>query len=132
MLKFDLSACSLLRVFELRFERFTYVFRDLVLWLASVANTITTPVFSRFVLVANSGNPLLLFQNFDDKNVWDPADQALLRLSQRTGMKMVVKRRFINEPFRNVMEGAFPLMVSAGVFEFETNDMPLCSRCPVF
>ena len=61
-----------------------------------------------------------------------PADQALLRLSQRAGMKMVVKRRVLSEPFREVVEGAFPLMVSAGALEFETNHSPLCPRCPVY
>ena len=101
-------------------------------WLASVVDTITSPVFSRFVLVADSGNPLPLFRKFDEKNAWDPADQALLRLSQRAGMKMVVKRRVLSEPFREVVEGAFPLMVSAGALEFETNHSPLCPRCPVY
>ena len=68
---------------------------------------------------------------FDEKNQWDPADQALLRLSQRAGMKMVVKPRVLSVPFRHEVEGAFPLMVSAGVLEFETNSSPLCTRCPV-
>lgn len=129
MLRFDLSACSHLQIFELRLERITYFFRDLVLWLASVVNTITSPVFSRFVLVADSGNPHPLFRKFDERSAWDPADQAFLCLSQRVEMKMVVKRRVLSEPFRDVMEGAFPLMASAGLLEFETNDSPLCSRC---
>lgn len=82
-------------------------------------------------MVADNGNPLPLFRKFDEKNAWDPADQALLRLSQRAEMKMVVKRRALNEPFRDMVEGAFPLMASAGVLEFDTNSSPLCSRCPV-
>ena len=103
-----------------------------MLWLASVADTITSHVFSRFVLMADSANPLPIFRKLDWDNTWDPADQALLRLSQRTGMKMVVKRRVLNEPFRDVTKNAFPLTVSAGVLEFEINDSPLCRRCPVF
>ena len=103
-----------------------------MLWLASVVDTITSPIFSRFVLVTDSGNPNPLFRKFDEKSQWDPADQALLRLSQRVGMKMVVKRWALSDSFRDVVEGAFPLMVSAGVLEFETNRSPLCTRCPVY
>lgn len=72
-----------------------------------------------------------LFQKIDGKSAWEAADQALLRLSQRTGMKMIVKGRVLHDTFRNVMENAFPLMVSAGVFELEPNGPPLRIRCPV-
>jgi len=82
--------------------------------------------------VADSGNPQPLFRKFDEKSPWDPVDQALLRLSQRAEMKMVVKRRVLSEPFRDVVEGAFPLMVSAGALEFETNGLSLCPSCPVY
>lgn len=132
VLRFDLSDCFHLRVFEFRFEFSTYIFHDLVLWFASVIDTITSPVFSRFILVADSANFNQLFRKIDayGKSGWEFADQALLRLSQRTGMKMVVKRRVLHETFRNVMRGTFPLMVSAGAFEFEYNDSPSCIDCP--
>jgi len=103
-----------------------------VLWLASVVDTITSPVFSRFVLVVDGECPYPPSWKFNEKSQWDSTDQALLRLSQRAGVKMVVKRGVLNDPFRDVVEGAFPLMVSAGVLEFETNSSPLCTRCPVY
>jgi len=36
-------------------------------------------------------------------------------------MKMIVKGRALDDTLRNVMEDAFPLVVSAGAFEFEYN-----------
>jgi len=38
-------------------------------------------------------------------------------------MKMVVRGRGLDDTFRDVMEGAFPLMVSAGAFELESNHL---------
>jgi len=130
VLRFDLSACSHLRIFELRLQLSSYVFRDLVFWLASVISTITSPVFSRFVLVTNSVNFRSLFRRIDGKSAWDLADQALLRLSQKTGMKMIVRRKVLHDDFCSSLKDAFPLMVSAGAFEFEPNDLPPCTHCP--
>ena len=121
MLRFDLSACSHLRVFELRLDFSSYAFRDLMLWLASIVSTVTSPVFSRFVFVANRAVPHLICRKAGWKNGWEPADQALLRLSQRTGMKVIVKGSALREPFCDVMRAAFPLMVTAEAFEFEPN-----------
>lgn len=132
VLRFDLSACSQLRTFELRLQLSSYVFRDLVFWLASVINTITSPVFSRFVLVTNSVNFRSLFRRIDGKSAWDLADQALLRLSQRTGMKMIVRRKVLHDNFCSSLKDAFPLMVSAGAFEFEPNDLPPCTHCHMY
>lgn len=132
VLRFDLSACSRLQIFELRLQLSSYAFRDLVFWLASVINTITSPVFSKFVLVANIANYQSLFRRrVDGKSAWDVADQALLRLSQRTGMKMIVRRKVLHDVFCNALRNAFPLMVSAGAFEFEANDLLPCSHCPM-
>jgi len=132
MLSFNLSTCSHLRIFEFCLEISSYVFRDLGLWLASVIGTITSPVFSGFVLVANRTDFHQLFRRIDGKSAWELADQALLRLSQQTGMNMVVRGRVLHVTFRNVtVEDAFPLMVSAGAFEFEPNNSPLCAHCLV-
>ena len=130
MLRFDLSACSHLRIFELRFELSPYVFHDLVSWLASVISTVTSPTFSRFILVANSADFNPLFRRISGRSAWEPADQALLLLSQRTGMKMIVRGRILHDTFCNAMRDSFPLMVSAGAFEFEFNDSLPCTHCP--
>ena len=92
-----------------------------MLWLASVIRTITSPVFSRFILVVDSANFHPLFREINGKSAWEPADQALSDLSRRTGMKMVVKGWVLREGFCNVMGESFPLMVSAGAFECEPN-----------
>ena len=128
MLRFDLSTCSHLRIFELRLECLSYAFRDPVSWLASIIGTITSPVFSRFVLEANSAKVHQIFRRIDGENVWELVDQALLRLSQQTGAKMIARGRVLHGPFCNVMEAAFPLMVSAGAFEFEPNNSSPCAH----
>jgi len=129
MLRFDLSACYHLRIFEIRFELSPYVFRDLVLWLATIVNTINSPVFSRFVLVVDIARFQQLFRKIDGRTAWEPTDQALLRLSQRTGMKLVVRARVLHVGFCRWVVDAFPLMASAGALEFESNDPPSCTRC---
>ena len=100
------------------------------MWLASVIDTITSPVFSRLVLVPNSAHLYPLFRKYDGRDTWKPVDQALLRLSQRTEAKMIVKGGTLHEAFRDTMENAFPLMVAAEAFEFELDDAPFCTRCP--
>ncbi|KAF9650496.1 hypothetical protein BDM02DRAFT_3185338 [Thelephora ganbajun] len=121
LLRFDLSACSHLRIFELRAEFTIHVFRDFVLWLISVINTITSPLFSRFVFVDdNPSSQCPFFRRADGDSVWRPLDQALLRLSQRTGMKMIGRRKVSHAAFCNSIEEAFPLMVSVGALELES------------
>jgi hypothetical protein len=76
---------------------------------------------SRFVLVANRMGLHPLSRKVGWRDGWEPADQALLRLSQRTGMKVIVRGGTLRETFCDVMRAAFPLMVTAGAFEFEPN-----------
>ena len=99
--------------------------------MASVIDTITSPVFSRFVLVPNSTQVYPLFRKYDVRDTWKPVDQALLRLSQRTEAKVIVKGRTLHEAFRTKMENAFPLIMSAEVLEFELDDSLPCTCCPV-
>ena len=101
------------------------------MWLASVIDTITSLVFSRLVLVPNSAHLYPLFRKYDGRDTWKPVDRALLRLSQRTEAKVIVKGRTLHEAFRTKMENAFPLTISAEALEFELNDSLPCTCCPV-
>ena len=84
-----------------------------MLWLESVINTITSPVFSRFVLRVDR-------TKFDfGGDAWGIVDRALLRLSQQTGMKMIMRERSLYAASREAIMETFPLMVSAGAFEIE-------------
>lgn len=131
MLKFDLSACSALRTFELHLELQFHVFSDFVLWLASVISTITSPAFTRFVFVVDSTNFHPLFRRIGGKSAWELVDRALLSLSQQTGMKMVVKGRSLHDPLREAVSDSFPFMASAAMIEFEPDDSLLPTYCPV-
>ena len=71
--------------------------------------------------MVGSGSPYQNLRKLDGGGIWEPVDRALLHLSQRTGMKMVIKKRILYEIFCNVMRSAFPLLVSAGALEFETH-----------
>ena len=85
-----------------------------MLWLESVINTITSPVFSRFVLRVDR-------TKFDfGGDAWGIVDRALLCLSQQTGgMKMIMRERSLYATSREAIMETFPLMVSAGAFEIE-------------
>ena len=131
MPRFDLSACSHLRIFELRLGFSPCHFRDLASWLAAIIGTITSPVLSRFILTVDITNYERLFRTTGGENAWEAVDESLLRLSQRTEMKMVVRRTAPYVTFRDVMEGAFPLMVSAGAIEFEFDHFSSSTRRPV-
>ena len=82
-------------------------------WLASVINTITSPVFSKFVLAVDR------MKFYFGESGWGLADQALLRLSQQTGMKMIVRGWSIHGTSREAIKESFPLMVLTGAFEIE-------------
>ena len=84
-----------------------------MVWLAWVINTITSPVFSRFVLAVDR-----MRFHFGEGG-WGLVDQALLRLSQQTGMKMIVRGRSMHVTSREAIKESFPLMVLAGAFEIE-------------
>ena len=133
MIRLDSSTYSHLQILEFHLQLSYCVFRDLAFRLASVISTITSPVFSVFVLLANSVNFQSLFRRIDEKSAWDltdQVDQALLRLSQQTGMKTAVRRRVIHDAFFDALKGAFSLMVSAGTSKFEPSDLPPCTHWP--
>lgn len=123
---FDLSACSQLRAIEIHIEFSPFNFHGFTTWLASTAGTITSPRFHRFILVIEDAHCPKLFGRADGREALKLVDQALWHLSQRNGMKMIVKERVLRGSFRNEIEKAFPLMVSAGAFEFEFNDPQPC------
>lgn len=131
MLEFDFSACSHLQTIEIRIEFPLFNFHELMGWFASTLSTITSPEFHRFVLVIEDAHYRKVFGNTDVQSAPNLVDQTLLSLSQRTGMKLVVKGRTLHSGFRDVMEKAFPLMASAGVLEFEPNDSPPCLHWPM-
>jgi len=84
--------------------------------LASVINTITSPAFFRFVLTVDRT------RFHFGTNGWGLADRALSRLSQQTGMKMIVRGKTLRGTSCEVVENSFPLMVSAGAFKIELDD----------
>jgi len=45
---------------------------------------------------------------------------------------MIVRRRALHDAFCDTLKDAFPLMVSAGTFKFEPNDLPPCTHFPMF
>jgi hypothetical protein len=90
----------------------------------STTGTITSPRFHSFVLVVDEAHCPRLFERADELDALKLVDQTLLHLFQRTGMKMTVRERVLSVGFRNEIEKAFPLMLSAGVFELELNDSP--------
>lgn len=122
MPRFDLSACSQLQVFEVRIEFTPTNFHEFILWLTSTMGTITSPEFQRFVLVVEDAHCPRLFARFEERVALRLADQTLWHLWQRTGMKMTVRERILRASFRNDVERAFLLMVSAGALEFELSD----------
>ena len=70
-------------------------------------------------------DPHSLFQGIE-RAKWEPVDYALSCLSQRTGMKMVVKGKVLH---LCIVVNAFPLMASVGAFEVESDGSRLCIRC---
>jgi hypothetical protein len=100
--------------------------------LASIVRTITSPVFCKFVLAFEDTHLHEIFEGPKGKRASRPVDKNLLSLSQRTGMKMIVGGRVLDAGFRDVMGRAFPLMVSAGSFEFELNDSPTRVSWPMY
>jgi len=123
---FDLSACSQLRVFEIRIDFTPFNFYGLMMWLALTIHTIASPGFHKFVLVVEDARCPGLFERADGRDALRLVDQALWNLSQRTGMKMTVREISLGVSFCNEMEKAFPLMASAGGLEFKVNDPPSC------
>lgn len=95
------------------------------MWLASTTGTITSSGFHKFVLVVDDAHCPRLFGRPEDRDALRLVDQTLWDLSQRTGMKMTVRESSLHASFRDDMAKAFPLMISAGVFEFELSDPPL-------
>ena len=101
------------------------------MWLVSTTGTITSHGFHKFILVVEDAHCPRLFARadhfgiFDERDVLRLLDHTLWYLSQRTGMKMTVRERGLCASFRNDIERAFPLMVSAGL-QFELNDPPPC------
>lgn len=96
------------------------------MWLASTTGTIASPEFHRFVLVVEDAHCPKLFGRHHEQSALKLVDHTLWSLSQRTGMKMIVRERVLRGSFRKEVEQAFPLMVSAGAFEFELDDPPPC------
>jgi hypothetical protein len=95
-----------------------------MIWLASAAGSITSPVFHKFVLVVDDAHCPGLFGRVDERGALMILEQTLWSLSQRTGMKMTVKERHLPASFRDEVEKAFPIMLSAGMLEFELTDPP--------
>ena len=44
-----------------------------------------------------------------------------------TEAEMIAKGKILYEVLRNVMKGAFTLMVPVGAFQIKLNDSPLCT-----
>lgn len=93
-------------------------------WLTSTLSTITSPEFHRFVLVVDFEYHRVAFGSPNGQSASKLVDQAWFSLSQRTGMKLIVKGKgwALHSDFREVMEKAFPIMASAEMLEFEPND----------
>ena len=100
-----------------------------MIWLASAIGTITSPVFSRFVLMISSVN----FRRIDRKSAWDLADQASSLVTPPTTNRenVVVRRRALRDSFCDTLGDPFPLMVSTGAVEFEPNGLLSCAHCPM-
>lgn len=111
-------------MFEIRIEFTPFNFHELMMWLAATTGTITSPGFHSFVLVVDDAHCPSLFGRADELEASRLVDQTLWNLSQRTGMKMIVRQRTLWVNFRNEMVKAFPLMSSAGVIKFKLDDPP--------
>lgn len=101
------------------------------LWLARVIETIASPVFSKFILVIDTADLGVLFQMTNGRDAWKPADKSLLRLLQRTGMEMIVRGNALDDSLCESIEDVFPLVVSAGVLEFEYDRFTSRTHRPV-
>ena len=112
-LELDLRTCQKLRVFEARIETSSHTFSSLISWLTEVLSTITSPVFSKFILSLDDTTlePHVLRINDATTRILDQW------VSCRPGMRFIIKgHSSLN--WRQLLALCFPSSTAAGAFDF--------------
>ena len=126
-LEFDLGTCQGFRVFEARIENPSYTFDNLISWLTRVLGTITSPVFSKFILSLDQTTlePHVLQIN---PPTTDILDQLLSWLTLRLGMRFIIKGE-ISLVWRQLLLLCFPSSTAVGGIMFDHADSGATLQC---
>lgn len=119
-LKLDLGTCRKLRVFEVRVETSPHTFVSLVNWLAGVLSTITSPVFSRFILSLDETTLEPHISQINDATTL-PLDQRVSWLSYRSGMRFIIKGH-LSLVWRQLLQLHFPSSTRVCAIRFDLAD----------
>ena len=126
-LELNLEACPKLRVFEARIETSEYAFGNLINWLANVLGTVTSPVFSKFILS--------LHQTMLEQHVFQitpttagPLDRWVFHVAIQSGTRFIIKGD-LPLVWRQVMVHCFPFSTSVGAIRFDFPDPDTAPRC---
>ena len=126
-LELDLEACPQLRVFEARIETSDYAFENLMNWLAKVLSTVTSPVFSRFILSLHE-TMLEHHALYITPVTTDALDRWVSRVASQSGMRFIIKGD-LPLIWRQVLVYCFPSCTSVIRFDFPDPDtVPRCGR----
>jgi len=126
-LELNLEACPKLRVFEARIETSEYAFGNLINWLADVLSTVTSPVFSKFIL---SLHETMLEQHVLQITpvTADALDRWVSRVAPQSGVRFIIKGD-LPEVWRQVLVYCFPSSTGVGAIRFDFADPDTVPRC---
>ena len=123
----NLGGCPELRVIEVRIETSSCAFNTLVSWLTNVLGTVTSLVFSKFILSLDDA-----MLNLHAPQVTRPTTCALdwwvARLFNQSRMLLIIKGS-LSRDWLNVLRYCFPLSTGAGAIRFEFPDPVTIRPC---